>query len=115
MARQGQQLSSKTLPWFYFAHGSGVSLNVGRTAAIDLRARPPHCNVEGAGAPSADALRGRLRNCVGDVDALDSIQLLHEMDHYSDERRSVVVLLSTELLSETQSLTHTIPSTVLKL
>jgi len=101
------KLSSKTLPWFYFAHGSGVSLNVGRTAAIDLRARPPHCNVSGSGAPSADELRGKLRECVGDVDALDSIQLLHELDGYSDEERSVVILLSTELLSEAQSLTHT--------
>lgn len=100
-------LSSKTLPWFYFAHGSGVSLNVGRTAAIDLRARPPHCNVGGVGAPSADALRRKLRECVGDIDALDSIQLLHDLEGYSDEERSVVILLSTELLSETQSLTHT--------
>ena len=99
-------ISSKSLPWFYFAHGSGVSLNVGRTAAIDLRARPPHCNVRGDGAPSIGALREKLRKCVDDVDALDSIQLLHELDGYSDEERSVVILLSTELLSETQSLTH---------
>ena len=99
-SNQGKQLTRDTLPWFYMAHGSGVSLNVGRSAAIDLRAPPPGCTITGEGAPNANALRSELRRCFDGVDALDSVQLMHDYDPFSDEERSVIVLLSTRVLSE---------------
>lgn len=97
------------LPWLYVAHGSGVSLNVGSSAVIDLQ-KHPRCSALGAYALQnlRQGFKSLLRKCINNVDvqvdALDSVQLLHALDWYTAEERLEIILLSTAVLSESQSI-----------
>ena len=93
---------SDKLPWLYVARGSGISLNVGRTAVLSsatVRSCP-------RGARSREQL-----SCLGrglDLKQFDSLQLLSSYD-FGDSSvdsgfRHELVLLSTALLREGQDL-----------
>lgn len=65
------------LPWFYVAHGSGVSINVGRTAILDQGVSKHRCH---RGAPRNISV---VPQCLGaglDLANLDSLQLIHAFD-----------------------------------
>lgn len=103
------------LPWFYVAHGSGVSLNVGRTVAVEHRKFSSWCS---RGLPQS---RENVMNCLRqgpkgetlDLDKLDSIQVLYAFDpgwddtvgrSYQQGIRHEIVLLSKDLMNEASSL-----------
>ena len=87
-------------PYFYVAHGSGVSLNVGRTVALRLSS----C-LDRLDGPNATR---QLKRYGVDVDRIDSVQMLDACDPADSAMwlppsrgfRHEIVLLSTALLSE---------------
>jgi len=99
-----------SLPWFYAARGSGVSLNVGRTVAINLRAEPGCAHF--LGRPTFDT-KAEVLTCLHrclrtrkyeDSEKLDSVQLLQAMDQYTDEPRHEIIMLSAAVLSESEQI-----------
>lgn len=105
-----KEYASGALPWFYVAHGSGVSLNVGRTVVLDETRSERRCK---RGAPT-DALG--LPSCMSEglnLSALDSIQLIHAFDPGWDDTvgispkqgfRHEILLLTHDLISENENL-----------
>ena len=90
------------LPWFYVAHGSGVSLNVGRTAIVDSSKSATRCI---RGSPKdVHTLPACLAHGLN-LSTLDSIQMLHVYDPgdsvaWRHGFRHEILLLRTELLDE---------------
>ena len=82
--------------WLFVAPGSGVSVNIGRTKVFDswdraMRFLQRMVVIDGRGNSSAwDRCRAAR---VNDTYALDSLQILHHKEMYSQELRHELVLL----------------------
>ena len=83
---RGGRSDPPNFPWFYVARGSGVSLNVGRTIAVDQSKGVTWCARSGPNPTSRADLLARF-SCILPalaspewLSSLDSIQLLHAWD-----------------------------------
>ena len=99
-------------PWFYVAPGSGVSLNVGRTAAIRIEGGRHACSrADPEHEPQAFEAYGL------NLSLLDSLQLLETCDPGDSKEwkprgfRHEIMLLSSRLLSESSSLVQVVDRT----
>ena len=99
-------------PWFYVAPGSGVSLNVGRTAAIRIDGGRHACS-----RPDPEHEPQAIEAYGLNLSLLDSLQLLEACDPGDSKEwkprgfRHEIMLLSSRLLSESSSLAQVVDRT----